>query len=240
MKFSAAALSAILAVSCSSLALAGPATDAAARAEALQAEGKTVEALGALEEAIDAIWTQAPLAMRTVRLVEAGGTGANQGERANASFSPGDSLVVYLEPVGYGYGSAGGKNTIDFGIGLAIENATGQVLSEAPDLFSFSREVAGKRRDIGLTVAFKVPALYPADYKAIFTVRDRNSEKTASFEMPFTIAPPGGAADPAAEAGGAAPAAEIAPAASEPAPGATTEAGQPAEGAGTEAVAPNP
>lgn len=226
MKLWAAAVSATLAVSCSSLALAGPAVDAATRAEALQGEGKTIEALDALEQALDAIWTQSPLAFRTVRLVEA--AGPNPVDRANAAFNPGEPLVVYLEPVGYGYRAAGDQNGIDLGIGLAIENATGQVLSEAPDLFSFTREVAGKRRDIGLTVAFKVPALYPADYKAIFTVRDRNSDKSGTLEMPFTIAIPG-AAQPAAAGS------EPAPAGSAPAADAGA-AGEAAAGA----PAPNP
>jgi hypothetical protein len=233
MKLWAAAVSATLAVSCSSLALAGPAVDAATRAEALQGEGKTIEALDALEQALDAIWTQSPLAFRTVRLVEA--AGPNPVDRANAAFNPGEPLVVYLEPVGYGYRAAGDQNGIDLGIGLAIENATGQVLSEAPDLFSFTREVAGKRRDLGWTVAFKVPALYPADYKAIFTVRDRNSDKSATFDVPFTIAVPG-----AAESGAPGPGPDALPAAT--APGAAeNQTGEPApaEAAG-EAPVPNP
>jgi hypothetical protein len=42
-----------------------------------------------------------------------------------------------------------------------------------------------------MTLTFGVPFLRPGDYKAIFTVHDQNSDKTGTFEVPFTIALPG-------------------------------------------------
>ncbi len=192
MNVRAAFLSALFVSASYSLGAAGPIVDAAEQAEALQAEDKTVEALDALGEATQEIWTDAPLAFRKVVLVEsAGGLGTYE-ERTDRSFRPDEKRRVYVEPVGFGYGRSGDAAAIGFTSDLVVENDTGQIFAEAKDLFSVSVESAPDRREFGMTLAFGVPYLRPGEYKAIFTVRDQNSEKTGSFEVPFTIAAPAG------------------------------------------------
>jgi hypothetical protein len=190
MKFSAACLSALLVLSCSSVAAAGPVADAAQRAEALQAEGKPAEALNALDEALDALWVAAPLSFRKVALVDSVGSLGTHVERGNSTFRADEKLRVYVEPVGYGYGMSAAGAKIGFTTDLAIENTTGQVLSEVKDLFSISADSAPGRREFGMTLSFGVPYLRPGEYKAVFTVRDQNSPKTGSFDVPFTVVEP--------------------------------------------------
>jgi hypothetical protein len=180
-----------LAVAClSTAAWAGPVVDAATRAEALQAEGKTAEALEALDRAIDAVWTSGPLAFRKVLVVNSSeGPGVYE-ERADSTFKPDEKLSVYVEPVGFGYGMSGGSAAIGFTADLALENATGQVLSESKDVFSLSKPSQPGKREFSMLLSFGVPYLRPGEYKAIFTVRDQNSAKTGTFEVPFSIALP--------------------------------------------------
>lgn len=190
MRVKAVCLSALVALSWASLAAAGPIVEAAERAETLQAEGKAVEALDALNEAIDSVWREAPLAFRRVVLVEsAEGFGQFQ-ERSDRVFRPDEEIRVYVEPVGYGYGASGDAASIDFNVDLAIENTTGQVLGEAENVFEFSTETYPDRREFGMTLIVQAPYVRPGDYKAIFTVRDGNSDKSGTFEVPFTVAPP--------------------------------------------------
>jgi hypothetical protein len=66
-----------------------------------------------------------------------------------------------------------------------------------------------------MTLSFQVPYVRPGDYIARFTIRDQNSAKTGSFDVPFTVAAP--AAEPAADNSGAAEA-QPAAAADQPAP----------------------
>lgn len=190
MKCKAACLSAILVLSVASVAMAGPVLDAAERAEALQGEGKTVEALDALDAAVDAVWTQSPLAFRRIVLVESSEGYGRFAERSDRVFRPDEEMKIYVEPVGFGYRASGAAASIDFTFDLAIENTTGQVLGEAKDVFSFSTETYPRRREFGLTLIVKAPYVRPGDYKALFTVRDGNSDKTGDFEVPFTIAAP--------------------------------------------------
>ena len=208
MKLKAACLSALLCMSVSSLAEAGPVVDAAARAEALQAEGKTVEALDALNSAVDEVWNAAPLAFRQVVLVESSDGFGEYVERADRVFRPDDTMMIYVEPVAFGYNTSGPTATIDLDVDVAIENMTGQVLNEGKNLIEFSTETSPRRRELGMTLSLGAPYLRPGDYKAVFTVRDRNTGKSGTFEVPFTLTFPAAAEAPqpggvgAAAAGG--------------------------------------
>jgi hypothetical protein len=196
MKLKAACLSALVFISGPSFAAAGPIADAAGRAEALQAEGKTVEALDALNAAVDTLWREAPLAFRRVVLVESSSGFGRYVERPDRAFRPDEPMMIYVEPVAFGYGGSGPSTTVDLDVDLAIENGTGQVLTEAKNLVEFSSEASPGRRELALTLTLDAPYLRPGDYRAVFTVRDRNSPKTGSFEVPFTLTLPAAAGAP--------------------------------------------
>jgi hypothetical protein len=186
MHFKAVGMTAFLVLSWSSFAAAGPAVDAAQRAEALAAEGKTVEALDVLDEGVDALWQAIPLSFRSVALVESASGYGLYDERSDDAFAPDDALTVYVEPVGYGYGAG----EIGFAADLALQNDTGQTLTETEDLFAISAPAAEGKREFYMTLSFSVPFLRPGDYTAVFTVRDANSDKTGTFEVPFEIVLP--------------------------------------------------
>jgi len=190
MRNKAAGLAALLVMFGSSLAAAGPVVDAATRAEALQGQGQTVQALDALDEAVDAVWTASPLAFRKVVIVNSSAGNGVYDERADKTFKPDEKMMIYVEPVGYGYGTADGKTTVGFKADLAIENTTGQVLGEAKDVFALSTPSTPKKREFSMTLSFGVPFLRPGEYKAVFTVHDQNSNKSGTFEVPFTITLP--------------------------------------------------
>ena len=192
MKVKAAALSAVLVLSWAGFAAAGPAVDAATQAETLLTQGKTAEALDALSAAIDSICRASPLSFRTVVVVDSSSGYGVYSEKTDKTFKPDEKLKVYVEPVCFGYGGSGNSTKIGFTADLAIENTTGQVLGEAKDVFSLSTPSTPNKREFSMTLSFGVPFLRPGDYKAIFTVRDQNSDKTGTFEVPFKVALPTG------------------------------------------------
>jgi hypothetical protein len=198
-----AGLSALALLCWCGTASAGPIADAGKRAEMLQAQGKSVEALDALDEAVEAIWKASPLAFRKVLLVDASDGYGLYSERTSRVFRPDEKMTIYVEPVGYGYRAPGSSNTIAFTADLTIENASGQVLGEAKNVFSLSSLSGQKKREFSMTLSFGVPYYRPGDYKAVFTVYDKNSGKNGKFEVPFSIALPTAqtSAPPAAENG---------------------------------------
>ena len=190
MKLSALLASAFFVALLSSAATAGPVVEAAERVEDLLEDGQPLEALEALEAAVEAVWEESPLLFRETVLVESvEGRGAFE-ERADAVFRPDETLRVYVEPVGYGFGRSPQGYSIALTTDVAIRNTTGQVLVDVDDAFSLEVETGYENRDLHVTLAFGVPYLYPGDYIATFTLRDQNSDKAGSFEVPFTIAGP--------------------------------------------------
>jgi len=184
MRTGAAGLTTLAVILWSNFATAGPVLDAALRAEALQEQGKTVEALDALDAAIDKICEASPLVFRRIAIVESSEGYGSFVERANKTFKPDEKLLVYVEPVCLGSGE---KGAMGFNADLSIENATGQVLGEAKDVFSIS---TSGQREFSATLSFGVPYLRPGEYKATFTVRDKSSDRTGAFELPFSIGLP--------------------------------------------------
>ena len=183
-------LTALFFVAAVSTAAAGPVVDAATKAEGLAASGKTVEALDALDKAADTIWQEGPLAFRKVALVDSfGGYGIYE-ERADKTFRPDDKFMVYVAPVGFGYGRSGSSTTIGFDADLAIRNDTGQVIVERKGLMELSAQSAPNRREFAMNLSFGVPFVRPGDYTAVFTLHDKNSDKSGTFEVPFTVALP--------------------------------------------------
>src|SRR5215210_1785335 len=161
MNLKAACLSALAVLSVSSFAVAGPIVDAAGRAEALQAQGKTVEALDALNEAVDVVWRDAPLAFRKLVLVQSSGGFGEYVERTDRVFRPDEPMTIYVEPVAFGYREAGGATTIDLSVDVAIENMTGQVLNEGKNLIEFSKKASPRLRDLGMSLIVGAPYLRP-------------------------------------------------------------------------------
>jgi hypothetical protein len=184
MKIGAVSVTAIAVAFWSSFATAGPAIDAATRAEALVVEGKTAEALGELSAVMDALCAASPLAFGNVVIVDSSAGYGVYTERTDKTFKPDEKLKIYVEPVCL---KAGADKKIGFAADLALENATGQVLTEKAGVFTIS---APARREFSVTLSFGVPYLRPGEYKATFTVHDQNSDKTGTFEVPFAIGLP--------------------------------------------------
>jgi hypothetical protein len=164
-----------------------PLLDAAARAETHLGADETVRALEALDEAVAVVWQEAPLTFRQWALVEAAEGYGIYEPRAEAPFRPGETMRVYVEPVGFAYGGAEGLHEVALAADLSIETPGGQVLAEAADMFSVSVPSRNRIREFNVTFSFAVPELAPGPYRAVFTVRDRHSDKTGEIAVPFEV-----------------------------------------------------
>jgi len=173
-----------------STAAAGPAVDAAAKAEALVAEGKPAEALDAFDAAYEALWNFMPLGFRNIHLVESSAGYGIYEEQADRSFRADDRMAVYVEPVGYSYAETADGYSIDLKTSLEIRDTDGKVVAEAKDLWTGALETRRRNREFNMTLSYLVPFMRPGDYVAVFMVRDGHSDKTGSFEVPFTMLPP--------------------------------------------------
>jgi hypothetical protein len=171
-------------------AFAGEITDAGAAAEQAVTDGDYAAAFESIETARDSIWEQSPLVMKNVNftLGEPEGFGIYE-VRPNNEFKSGETIVVYSEPQGYGYGTDGDFYTIEMPLDFELKDATGKSLAKQESFSTWkirsrypNKEFMGK-----LTYDFK--GLPEGAYELSTTAHDKNSEKSASFSLKFKIVP---------------------------------------------------
>lgn len=169
---------AVLVAAVGMLAVTAPAT-AQSLADIEKAEAAVVEA-----------WNATPLALRTALFV----TEAPQGfglynPRPEAVFKPGESIVVYAEPVGYGW-TDNGNGTFGFGftVDLAIKNKEGGVLASQENYQRAEFSSRSRNRELMLTFTLTLDGAPAGDYVVEYLIHDITGDKQGTISLPFTIA----------------------------------------------------
>jgi hypothetical protein len=169
---------------------AGEIADRAAEAERLLETGQGLDIIETFEQAQDVLWTAMPLTIRRVVLVsEASGVGVYR-PRGNNRFRADEALLLYIEPVGYGYGNDGlGNNVIELAVDLTLRTEAGELLGTIEDIGSIKVSSRSRNRELffNLTLTFTGGTVGPGRYRAEFLMRDKNSSKTATFTVDFVI-----------------------------------------------------
>jgi hypothetical protein len=170
-------------------AVAGPIVDRAAEAESRLAEGRAVEALASVEAAFNEVWDKAPLGFSEALFVtgKPAGFGIYDARPSNV-FRPGEAMLVYAEPFGYGYGREGEDFTIAFDADFELRTAKGQILHAQEGFAVLDMTSRRRNKEFQIFITYAFEGLKPGDYVLVTALRDRNSEKKGRFELPFTVA----------------------------------------------------
>lgn len=167
-------------------ALSGEAADKAAEAEALLAEGKVAEAVAAFDAATEALWAALPLTFRVAAFVStADAYGAY--EPVAPAFRAGETVTIYLEPIGYGFTAAGGIHRVSFTPSIEIRTPGGLILGQSDALPKVTWEGRPRSREVHTAVSLTLPALKPGDYELRLTLADDAGEGEATATLPFAV-----------------------------------------------------
>lgn len=173
-----------------SAAWSGEIADAGTKAEALAAEGNYLGALDTLSAASDKVWQQSPLVFRNTVFVTAAPTGYGIYDlRESNIFKPGEPLLVYAEPVGFGYGKDGAMSIIDLSLDFEIKDKAGKVLGSQRAFTNTSLRSRVANREFMLKVTYNLSGAPAGEYQVTTTVNDKISGKSGAFTLPFTLAP---------------------------------------------------
>ncbi|MER9324559.1 MULTISPECIES: hypothetical protein [unclassified Mesorhizobium] len=170
-------------------AFAGEISDRAAEAEKALQAGDGAGALDKFRSAEDALWQAMPLGVQNVKhILSASGFGA-YAERPNHVYKPGEEIVLYMEPVGYGYGSDGlGNNQIALYVDLTVLSQSGEKLGSVEKLGRVQLASRSHNREMFFKLNVSLDGVPPGKYRADFLMHDENSPKTAPFTTDFEIA----------------------------------------------------
>jgi len=154
----------------------------------LPATAQDLAAIEAAEKALDAAWEAAPLSFRKVLFAsEAMGFGAYI-ERSDNKFKPGQQILVYAEPVGYGYkANADGTNVLGAKVDLAIKTPAGEVALAQANFATLEITSHARNREFVLTLSLDLSGAPAGDYVLEYLVHDLASDETAPISLPFSI-----------------------------------------------------
>jgi hypothetical protein len=142
------------------------------------------------EAALDEAWQQAPLAVRRAIFVSEHPDGFGMyTARSSNTFKPGEPLVTYAEPVGYGWKEIG-KDMYEFGfaVDFLVKRPDGSILGGKQDFAKLVKQSHVRNREFMLTLTLDVNGADPGDYVLEYKLHDIASTKSTSFELPFKIA----------------------------------------------------
>ena len=115
-------------------------------------------------------------------------------EKNSTSYSPGESIILYIEPVGFAYKNITDENgtplfSIDFGASFVITTADGTILGgqENVPIGNIISHNQNKEVFIPFTVSQSTP-FPPGDYVIIYEITDENSGKSFELSKNITIA----------------------------------------------------
>lgn len=184
-------LAATLAAFLSSAALqaqAGEIADAASVAEQAMAEGKYEDAIKALEQAQDLLWAKAPLSFRRTLFTAAEpvGYGIYDIKEGN-TFKRSEPLIIYAEPMGYGYAKDGSIYVIDLALDFLIVGADGAVVAEQKGFGNLTLRTRFPNKEFMAKVTYDFSGLPAGDYQVTTTAHDKPTGKSAAFTLPFKL-----------------------------------------------------
>ena len=181
-----AALAGVLTIAASSVA-AGEIADAATEAEALLTNGAPAEAWELFDQATELFWAEAPLAFRAALLAESV-TGFGQFEpRETATYVVGDPLIVYLEPIGYGWTAIGNEFRVRLAVDIEIASDEGGLIASETDFAVIEHLGRTRSREFQATIMMTIPQLPTGGYELTLTLRDITTGKIAAAPVGFEI-----------------------------------------------------
>lgn len=182
---------AALALALTGAAGAGPASDKAAEVEAAMASGDFLAGLAAAQDIQRDVWDATPgiLFLETLPVTEPAAGFGLYNPRPNATYKPGEAIVIYAEPVGFGYGTGGeGLFTVGFAVDLQVLDEAGQELANVQNVTELNLTSRYKNREFQANLTYNLDGIAPGKYRLVTTLRDKNSAKSGSFETAIEIA----------------------------------------------------
>ena len=188
MRFTFAAALGGLALLAATTASAGEITDAAAKSEALLDEGKSIDAVVAMDQAVGRMWDRLPLSFLETHIVTAQPAGYGSYQiHPTGRFKPGEQILVYAELAGFGYGRDGDLFVIELDADVELRTPEGKILGGQANFAHFSYRSRVPNREFFAVMTYNFTGFAAGDYVVVTRLRDKNTSKTGEFQLPFAF-----------------------------------------------------
>ena len=157
---------------------------------ALGANAQSIEEVDKRRAALIESWQLTPLTIRRAIFVkgEPRGFGLYE-EHSSNEFRPGEKVIVYAEPVGYGWKDLGnGMFQLGFVVDFVIKSKDGEILAGKDNFMRIATDSHTRNLEFMVVLTLNMSSAPAGDYVIEYKLHDIASDKTASFQMPFKIA----------------------------------------------------
>ena len=167
---------------------AGELADAGQAADSQVGQGNYREALATLAAAEDKIWQKTPPFFTKAVFVAADpeGFGIYDLHEGN-TFKGSEPLILYAEPVGYGYRKDGEMNIIDLSLDFEVKSKDGRLIGGREGFASPRLRSRVQNREFFIKVVYDFSKVPAGEYEVKTTVNDKTSGKSGSFILPFSL-----------------------------------------------------
>jgi hypothetical protein len=123
---------------------------------------------------------------------EPGGYGIYEERKSNV-FKPGETFLLYVEPVGYAYGTVTDEDgntlyTMNFTLDFIISDKNGNVLGGQQDLPVNNIVSYHQNKELNLDISIEQSSLFPpGDYVITYRITDENSGKSFDIIKDVTV-----------------------------------------------------
>lgn len=189
MKVAAAFVLAVMASAIfSGVASAEPITELAKQAESQSADGKSLDAYETMRKATLQVWDASPLVFRRALFVAGspGGFGIYN-PRPDNVFKPGEKLVIYAEPIGFKWQNKDGLEHALLVADLELRAEDGNVVASQEGFGEFTFNSHDQNMEVMAVLTIDFTGAPEGKYVVQYTFRDKMSDKTGKFELPFEI-----------------------------------------------------
>lgn len=171
------------------LAIAADIAPQLARAGAAARGSDHTAGIEALEQALEKLRLEAPLALKPFMAVSRPAKYFGDYEtRRDSVFGQGEALNFYLEPKNLVYArGAAGIYEPAFEVDLEIVSSDGKSIAKQPRFGAFRLPTRSPVQDIFMNLKVTLTGAPAGQYKIRFLVRDLNSKKAATAEQPITV-----------------------------------------------------
>jgi hypothetical protein len=177
------------------LALAAPAQSGTVAETAAEIESKIAAAdlTGAITDAralLGLVWDMSlEISFSEALLVAAPAAGYGVfNPRETNVFKKGESIIIYTEPVGFGYGvEDDGVWSIGFDVDLQVLTEAGEMLGDVPSVTDLKLISRYQNREFQANITYDLNGLEAGRYRLITTLRDQNSTRSGSFDTLIEI-----------------------------------------------------
>jgi hypothetical protein len=159
-----------------------------AKAAAAAKSGDLNASSEALEQALDAVRLEAPLALKHFTLVKEPVKYIGVYEpRSDATFRSGEQMFFYAEPKNLVYPrTAKGTYEPAYEVDLEVKGPDGKTMKK-PQFANFRLASKARVEDVFVTMTLSLSGAAPGKYDVRFIVRDLNSKKSASVTQAITL-----------------------------------------------------